>query len=80
MRKLNFYFLFLVLAFLTSCRTDDIIVRQEVVEGLPSENTAIKGFYMLNEGNMGSNKCTLDFFDYTKEPITGISMRKSTRM
>jgi hypothetical protein len=21
---------------------------------------------MLNEGNMGSNKCTLDFFDYTK--------------
>jgi hypothetical protein len=66
MRKLNFYFLFLVLAFLTSCRTDDIIVRQEVVEGLPSENTAIKGFYMLNEGNMGSNKCTLDFFDYTK--------------
>ncbi|RXM40228.1 hypothetical protein BOQ62_07935 [Chryseobacterium sp. CH21] len=66
MRKLNFYFLFLVLAFLTSCRTDEIIVRQEVVEGLPSENTAIKGFYMLNEGNMGSNKCTLDFFDYTK--------------
>ncbi|TZF96230.1 YncE family protein [Chryseobacterium panacisoli] len=66
MRKLNFYFLFLVLAFLSSCRTDDIIVRQEVVEGLPSENTAIKGFYMLNEGNMGSNKCTLDFFDYTK--------------
>lgn len=66
MRKLNFYFLFIVLAFLTSCRTDDIIVRQEVVEGLPSENTAIKGFYMLNEGNMGSNKCTLDFFDYTK--------------
>lgn len=66
MRKLNFYLLFFVLAFLTSCRTDDIIVRQEVVEGLPSENTAIKGFYMLNEGNMGSNKCTLDFFDYTK--------------
>ncbi|CAI8830643.1 YncE family protein [Chryseobacterium sp. IT-36CA2] len=66
MRKLNFYFLFIVLAFLTSCRTDDIIVRQEVVEGFPSENTAIKGFYMLNEGNMGSNKCTLDFFDYTK--------------
>ncbi|WP_185290035.1 YncE family protein [Chryseobacterium lactis] len=66
MRKLNVYLLFFVLAFLTSCRTDDIIVRQEVVEGLPSENTAIKGFYMLNEGNMGSNKCTLDFFDYTK--------------
>lgn len=23
----------------------------------------IKGFFLLNEGNMGSNKCTLDFFD-----------------
>jgi hypothetical protein len=33
MRKLNVYLLFFVLAFLTSCRTDDIIVRQEVVEG-----------------------------------------------
>lgn len=24
----------------------------------------IKGFYLLNEGNMGSNKCTLDYYDY----------------
>lgn len=67
MRKLNFCVLLFVLVFLVSCRTDDIIVRQEVIEGLaPPENTAIKGFYMLNEGNMGSNKCTLDFFDYSK--------------
>ncbi|MCM1310936.1 MAG: YncE family protein [Bacteroides sp.] len=27
----------------------------------------VKGFYLLNEGNMGSNKCTLDYFDYTTE-------------
>lgn len=67
MRKLNIYFLFLVLVALVSCRTDDVIIPMEVVEGLnPVENTAIKGFYVLNEGNMGSNKCTLDFFDYTK--------------
>lgn len=67
MRNINFCLLALLLAFLVSCRTDDIIVRPEVVEGLAKpENTAIKGFYMLNEGNMGSNKCTLDFFDYTK--------------
>jgi len=25
----------------------------------------ISGFYLLNEGNMGSNKCTLDWFDYS---------------
>ena len=24
----------------------------------------IYGFFLLNEGNMGSNKCTLDFYDY----------------
>ncbi|KPH11423.1 YncE family protein [Chryseobacterium sp. ERMR1:04] len=66
MKKLNIFLLFFTLAFLVSCRTDDIIVRSEVVPGLAiPENTAIKGFYMLNEGNMGSNKCTLDFFDYT---------------
>lgn len=29
-----------------------------------SETGAIKGFFLLNEGNMGSNKATLDYFDY----------------
>ncbi len=24
----------------------------------------VKGFFLLNEGNMGNNKCTLDYFDY----------------
>ena len=24
----------------------------------------VTGFYLLNEGNMGSNKCTLDYYDY----------------
>lgn len=31
----------------------------------PTPHSPIKGFYLLNEGNMGSNKCTLDYFDYT---------------
>lgn len=66
MKKLNFYLLICVLFSLVSCRTDEYIPREEIVEGLAQpENTAIKGFYVLNEGNMGSNKCTLDFFDYT---------------
>ncbi|WP_312766141.1 DUF5074 domain-containing protein [Epilithonimonas sp.] len=66
MRKLNIILSLFTLLFLISCRTDDIIIRPEVVEGLaPPENTAIKGFYLLNEGNMGTNKATLDFFDYT---------------
>ncbi|PWN68283.1 hypothetical protein C1631_016415 [Chryseobacterium phosphatilyticum] len=67
MRKLNICFVFFALLSLISCRTDEIVIPMEVVDGLaPIENTAIKGFYVLNEGNMGSNKCTLDFFDYTK--------------
>ncbi|MGU3374149.1 YncE family protein [Chryseobacterium sp. M5A1_1a] len=67
MRKLNICFIFFALISLVACRTDEIVIPMEVVEGLaPVENTAIKGFYVLNEGNMGSNKCTLDFFDYTK--------------
>ena len=28
------------------------------------ESTNITGFYLLNEGNMGSNKATLDYMDY----------------
>lgn len=49
-----------------SCRTDD-----EIVPSTPTDVTggtaadSIVGFYLLNEGNMGSNKSTLDYFDYT---------------
>lgn len=31
----------------------------------------IKGFYLLNEGNMGSNSCTLDYFDYESGEYAG---------
>lgn len=66
MKKLNFYLIISVLFSLFSCRTDEFIPREETETGLAiPENTAIKGFYLLNEGNMGSNKATLDFFDYT---------------
>ena len=49
---------------LSSCRKEE--------EPLPSDNTEvtdgtdgdIKGFFLLNEGNMGSNKASLDYFDY----------------
>ena len=33
-----------------------------VGEGVPA--IGIPGFFLLNEGNMGSNKCTLDYYDY----------------
>ncbi|WP_312389343.1 DUF5074 domain-containing protein [Chryseobacterium sp.] len=65
MKKFNFFLLAFTLLFLFSCRTDDVVVPEERETLTQPENTAIKGFYLLNEGNMGSNKSTLDFFDYT---------------
>lgn len=58
------YALLIILSLFSACRTDDIIVREERDNIAEPEFTNIKGFYLLNEGNMGSNKATLDFFDY----------------
>ena len=64
MKKLNFCLLAFTLLFLFSCRTDDYVVPSETKDVSAGEDTPVKGFYLLNEGNMGSNKCTLDYFDY----------------
>ncbi len=64
MKKLNFCLLAFTLLFLFSCRTDDYVVPSETKDVSSGEDTPVKGFYLLNEGNMGSNKCTLDYFDY----------------
>jgi len=49
---------------LTSCRKDPEIFPPEEIPVTPPEFTSIQGFYLLNEGNMGQNKSTLDYFDY----------------
>jgi len=55
--------LFLSLCF-CSCRKEiEIFSPEEEVVSIP-EYTSIQGFYLLNEGNMGSNKSTLDYYDY----------------
>lgn len=56
---------------LAACRHDDEIFIPERVEVSKPEYSAVAGFYLLNEGNMGSNKCTLDRYDYS----TGIYTR-----
>lgn len=53
------------LLLITSCRKEDTIippVDSDVTQGTTTES--IKGFFLLNEGNMGNNKATLDYFDY----------------
>lgn len=65
MKPLSFFLASWMMLAMLACRTDDIITREETDALATPENTIIKGFYLLNEGNMGSNKATLDFFDYT---------------
>ncbi len=74
MKNVKILFLLMSLTVsLNSCRTDaeDIIPSQgENITG-GTDKSAIKGFFLLNEGNMGSNKASLDYFDYS----TGIYHR-----
>ena len=49
----------------TSCREDERIIPSTPNQVTPGvSGTSVKGFFLLNEGNMGSNKATLDYFDY----------------
>ena len=49
---------------LAACREpEDIIPSTQTGVG-SGEAGEITGFFLLNEGNMGSNKCTLDYYDY----------------
>jgi DNA-binding beta-propeller fold protein YncE len=50
---------------LASCRNDgDEIVPSTETPVSESNDGPIAGFFLLNEGNMGSNKASLDYFDY----------------
>lgn len=63
--RLLFYFSVLM-AVLSGCRREIPFLHSEEEE-LTSGGTgheAVKGFFLLNEGNMGSNKASLDFFSY----------------
>ena len=63
MKKIYLLIVLSIIIF-SSCRKDDEIFFPEIEElGIP-EYTSIQGFYLLNEGNMGSNKSTLDYYDY----------------
>ena len=62
-----FSYIFLPLLMVaTSCREDELVVPTEydIVGDMPAQSS-VRGFYLVNEGNMGSNKCTLDYYDYT---------------
>ena len=58
-------YIILALLLVTSCRGELPLMRAEgeFVDCNPGSSKNIKGLYLLNEGNMGSNKCTIDFFN-----------------
>ncbi len=63
MKRYLLYILTLV-TLLLACRTDDIIIYAEEEDiDKPTVQSEVIGMYVLNEGNMGSNKCTLDYLD-----------------
>ncbi|WP_353101289.1 DUF5074 domain-containing protein [Myroides odoratus] len=64
MRKISYILLIIGLLF-SSCRKDELIfVSDSSAVSIPVQLENIQGFYLLNEGNMGMNRATLDWFDY----------------
>ena len=56
---------------LTACRNDDTIIYMEDEDtGVQAVSSEVLGLYLLNEGNMGSNKCTLDYLDLSASDST----------
>ena len=56
--------LLILLLVLAACRTIEPITPSERTDVGSGDAGNIAGFFLLNEGNMGSNKCTLDYYDY----------------
>lgn len=59
------YTILVLIFFFISCRKDEMIYLSDKDKVTPPENTSFyKGFYLLNEGNMGMNRATIDYFNY----------------
>ncbi|MDE6563389.1 MAG: YncE family protein [Muribaculaceae bacterium] len=72
MYRIVLYFFLPLLLAATSCREDELVVPTEYdIVGDEAPGSSVRGFYLVNEGNMGSNKCTLDYYDY----MTGLYAR-----
>lgn len=66
LRITQLFVVLLTVVLMTSCRKDDFVLPSTPIVVNPWEQVTgdIYGFYLLNEGNMGSNKASLDFYDY----------------
>ena len=55
---------------LYGCRGDIVVYPSENEQHGDSLTSSYAGFYLLNEGNMGSNKATLDYYDLSTATYT----------
>ena len=60
----------LLVLLLPACREEAGIFRPETETAGTPGHTGYAGFFLLNEGNMGSNKATLDYYDYATARYT----------
>ena len=53
---------------LIACREDEVVVPTEydLIPDHMLPGQQVSGMYLVNEGNMGSNKCTLDYVDFVQ--------------
>ncbi|KQM66120.1 hypothetical protein ASE74_09545 [Pedobacter sp. Leaf216] len=63
MKHLKFTINILFLVVLASCRKDPKPLPSEISRLEPEPTSAVKGFYLVNEGNMNMNKASLDYMD-----------------
>lgn len=53
-----------ILFLLNGCRRElSVLESEKEYITYPTETRRVKGLFLLNEGNMGSNKCTIDYFN-----------------
>ncbi len=71
--KQFFLYILPLLLVATGCREDELVVPTEyvIIPATPAKDTKVRGFYLVNEGSVGSNQCSLDYFDY----FTGLYAR-----
>lgn len=54
----------------SACRGKDTFIQPEMESIGDTTHAEIMGFYLLNEGNMGSNKASLDYYDFSSGTYT----------
>lgn len=71
MKRIHLIYIISFFLLLAACREDERIYLSDTVHvTTPVTGLSIKGFYQLNEGNMGMNRASLDYFDYSTGDYT----------